>query len=145
MKVSLHHTGIIVPDLEKAAAFYKEWLGLSEHLHFDWDQSNDQVGDIVNLKDSAAKGVMLKGNGFRIELFEYSAPESSGDPASARSCDLGIRHIAFQFDDIDEAFQRLLDGGGSMHHEPVVSGSMKVIYCRDPFGNIVELMQSLKT
>ncbi len=145
MKVSLHHVGIIVPDLEKGVAFYKEWLDLNEHFHMGWDESNEVVGDIVDLDRSAATGVMLKGDGFRIELFEYSVPESAVDPASAKSCDLGIRHLALHFDDIDEACQRLLDGGGTMHHAPVVSGSMRTVYCRDPFGNIIELMQSLKS
>ena len=82
----------------------------------EWDESNEVVGDIVDLDRSAAAGVMLKGDGFRIELFEYSVPESTVDPASAKSCDLGIRHLALHFDDIDETCQRLLDGGGTMHH-----------------------------
>ena len=73
------------------------------------------IGDIVDLDCNAATGVMLKGDGFRIELFEYSAPESVVAPASAKSCDLGVRHLALHFDDIDEACQRLLDGGGTMH------------------------------
>ena len=146
MNVSFHHAGIVVPDLDQGIDFYQKLLGLTELFRFEWDQSGTaDVEKVINLSESAAKAVMLAGDNFRIELFEYSAPEQQGDPASGRACDPGIRHIAFQFDDIQAACQRLLQAGGSMHREPVQLGSTWAIYCRDPFGNIVELMQEVES
>lgn len=138
-----HHAGIVVPDLEKGIAFYRQFLGLDEQFRFQWDQSQTRVEDVIDLEDSAAKAAMLGGKNFHIELFEYVAPQQQGDPAERRPCDPGIRHIAFEFDDIDSACQRFVDGGGSMHHEPVKLGNTWAIYGRDPFGNIVELMQPI--
>jgi catechol 2,3-dioxygenase-like lactoylglutathione lyase family enzyme len=142
MKVSFHHAGIVVSDLDKAVTFYQKLLGLEKPSRFEWSQSqSDNVEKVINIKDSAARVAMLEGDGFNVELFEYSAPSQTGDPAGERPCDHGIRHIAFQFDDIDAACKRLIDAGGTMHHEPVRLGRTWAIYCRDPFGNIVELMQ----
>ncbi len=142
MKVSFHHAGIVVTDLDQGVAFYKKFLGLEESFPLEWSLDNPGASEaVINLKDSAATGMMLAGNGFNIELFKYTAPVQAGDPASGRPCDFGIRHIAFEFDDIHAAAKRLVDAGGSMHHEPVELGNITAVYCRDPFGNIIELMQ----
>jgi glyoxylase I family protein len=141
MRVSFHHAGIVVPDLDKGIAFYRKLLGLQEQSRFGWDESQERVEDVIDLKDSAAKAAMLAGEGFHVELFEYSAPQQQGDPAVGRPCDPGIRHIAFEFDDIKAACARFVEGGGTLHHDPVLLGTTWAIYGRDPFGNIVELMQ----
>jgi|TARA_B100000315_G_scaffold257265_1_gene305568 catechol 2,3-dioxygenase-like lactoylglutathione lyase family enzyme len=142
MKASFHHAGIVVPDLDAGITFYQNLLDLKEQFRQEWDTTSPVVEDVINLKDSAAKYVMLAGDGFNVELFEYSTPKPSGDPATRRPCDPGIRHIGFVFDDIVEACDRLIKGGGTMHHGPVQLGTTWAIYCRDPFGNIVELMQT---
>jgi glyoxylase I family protein len=101
------------------------------------------VGQVIGLKDSAARVIMLEGANCHLELFEYSAPEARGDPRSERASDRGIAHMAFTFDDIDAAWQRFKDAGGVMHNKPVRLGDTMAIYCRDPFGNIIELTQPL--
>jgi catechol 2,3-dioxygenase-like lactoylglutathione lyase family enzyme len=146
MTTKFHHAGIVVPDLEKAHKFYAHLLGVEELFRFEWDDTADPAIDspskqIINLAGSAAKAAMLKGENYHLELFEYLAPEQKGNPESERPCDRGIAHIAFQFDDIDAACKRLVDAGGTMHHDPVKMGKSWAIYTRDPFGNIVELMQ----
>lgn len=144
MATKFHHVGLVVPDLEKANAFYKHLLELEELSRFDRDETSElNVYEVINLKDSAAKAIMLKGENYHLELFEYSAPKQNGNPEAERPCDLGIAHIAFQFDDIEAACKRLKEAGGTMHHGPVQLGSTLAIYTRDPFGNIVELMQEL--
>ena len=142
MTVKFHHAGIVVPDLDAGVAFYTALLQLDELFRFEWDQSSaTPVEEVINLRNSAAKAVMLGGENFNVELFEYSAPDRQGDPAVRRACDPGIRHIAFEFDDINAACERFIKGGGTMHQGPVRLGSTWAIYARDPFGNIVELMQ----
>jgi catechol 2,3-dioxygenase-like lactoylglutathione lyase family enzyme len=144
MATTFHHAGLVVPDLEKADKFYRHLLGLEELFRFEWDESSDlPVAEVINLAGSAAKAIMLKGENYHLELFEYVAPEQQGNPESERPCDRGIAHIAFEFDDIDAACKRLVEAGGTMHHDPVKLGNSWAIYTRDPFGNIVELMQPL--
>ena len=58
-----------------------------------------------------------------------------------RACDPGIAHIAFQVTDIDMVFDNFKAAGGVVHNSPVKVGEGYSIYCRDPFGNIIELME----
>ena len=144
MEVTFHHFGIVVPDLEKASQFYRQALGFEERYRFSWEaEENSLAGQVIDVENSAADVVMLEGAGCYLELFEYHAPESRGDPKSERASDRGIAHLAFSFDDIDAAWQRFKDAGGAMHNKPVRLGDTMAIYCRDPFGNIIELMQHL--
>jgi catechol 2,3-dioxygenase-like lactoylglutathione lyase family enzyme len=142
MATRFHHAGLVVPNLEQADLFYRSFLEIEEAFRFEWDESDsDSVSQVINLTDSAAKAIMLKGENYNIELFEYSAPQQKGDPAADRPCDPGIAHIAFEFDDIQKACERFKSAGGTLHRDPVKLGTTWAIYGRDPFGNIVELMQ----
>jgi predicted enzyme related to lactoylglutathione lyase len=82
----------------------------------------------------------MKGPNCYLELFEYESPEQRGDPNERRACDPGIAHIAFQVKDIDTVFDKFRVAGGVVHNSPVKVGEGYSIYCRDPFGNIIELM-----
>lgn len=145
MSAKFHHPGLVVPDLEKACTFYKDLLEIEEVSRFSWDRStSDFVATVINLKDSAAEAIMLKGDNFNFELFQYSSPVQHGNPANKRPCDPGIAHIAFEFDDINAACQRFKQGGGTLPGDPVDLGGTLAIYGRDPFGNIIELMQPIK-
>jgi len=144
MEVTFHHFGIVVPDLEKASQFYQQALGFKEQYRFGWEAEQGSLAEqVIDVENSAARMVMLEGANCHLELFEYSAPESRGDPRSERASDRGIAHLAFTFDDIDAAWQRFKDAGGVMHNKPVRLDDTMAIYCRDPFGNIIELMQPL--
>jgi catechol 2,3-dioxygenase-like lactoylglutathione lyase family enzyme len=144
MSNRFHHAGLVVPDLDKGIAFYQALLGLKLLFRRAWTEDQKAAKDVINLSDSAAEYAMLGGDGYNIELFEYSAPPQIGDPAENRPCDPGIRHIGFEFDDIEAASERFVEAGGTMHHDPVDMGGTLAIYCRDPFGNIVELMQPVE-
>ena len=145
MSIRLHHAGIVVPDLESAITFYSEFLGLKEDFRFAWDESDrEDIETVIDLSESAASAVMLEGDGYHLELFEYRAPSSTVDPSTERACDSGIRHLAFEVSDIEEACGRFLRAGGTLHHAPVPLGNSLCIYGRDPFGNIIELMQPIE-
>lgn len=142
MSARFHHAGLVVPDLEKACTFYKDLLGIEEVSRFSWEPSTgDFAAAVINLEGTAADAIMLAGENFNFELFQYSAPQQHGDPASRRPCDPGVRHIAFEFDDVHAACDRFKAGGGTLHNNPVDLGGTLAIYGRDPFGNIIELMQ----
>ncbi len=144
MTAKFHHAGLVVADLEKATSFYQQFLGLREVNRFQWDESdNDRISSVIGLENSAAKLVMLEGENYRIELFEYSAPAERAESNAVRPCDPGITHIAFEFEDIHQACDNFKSAGGTLHRDPVKLGNLWAIYGRDPFGNIVELMQSV--
>jgi len=142
MIVGFHHPGIVVPDLERARDFYTRALGFEYIRAFDWEQSNNgQDIAVMGIGGTSAKCAIMKGPNCYLELFEYLSPEQKGNPAERRACDPGIAHIAFQVTNIQQVFEQFKAAGGVVHNSPAKVGEGYSIYCRDPFGNIIELME----
>lgn len=140
MILGFAHPGIVVPDLERAREFYENMFGFEVIAEENWN--NDSFYDQgTGLKYSAAKGYVLKGHNCYLELFEYSAPvQIAQKPIDLGANEIGIRHLAFYVDDIWREYHRLKKLGGSHMNEPVGNEEVGyVVYCRDPFGNIIEL------
>jgi len=58
----------------------------------------------------------------------------------------GFGHIAFAVDDVDEALQAVIAAGGGAVGEVATAevkgvGLIRLVYARDPEGNIVELQK----
>lgn len=56
----------------------------------------------------------------------------------------GFAHIAFHADNVEEILNKLIENGGEKYGELVTTiidgvGKLKVIYTRDPEGNIIEI------
>ena len=140
MIVGFHHPGIVVPDLERAKEFYSSALGFEYIRDFDWDRSESEHGvAVMGVADTAARCAIMKGPNCYLELFQYLSPEPKGDPMERRACDPGIAHIAFQVTNIQQVFERFKAAGGIVHNGPVKTGEGYSIYCRDPFGNIIDI------
>jgi catechol 2,3-dioxygenase-like lactoylglutathione lyase family enzyme len=136
------HPGLVVPDLEKARRFYEEMFGFRYLCDEGW--SDSAVADrVVGLQKSACRGVTLAGHNCFLELFEFSEPHppvSGSEPAGAHVP--GIRHLCFFVDDCRAEYERLLELGGEPLGEPMdIGGGVYTVYCRDPFGNIIELAE----
>ena len=86
---------------------------------------------------------MLRGSGGHLELWRYSAPAQTGrDPGAQGANELGLRHLAIEVTDVAAALDRVVELGGAKLGAPVElsSDGAAVVYCRDPFGTILELM-----
>lgn len=142
MILGFAHPGLVVADLEAARSFYEKMFGFRHFCDEGW-QNNATVDKAVGLKGSACKGYTLAGHNCYLELFEFSAPNQEGpSPAELGPHDLGIRHLAFFVEDCFAEYQRLLDLGGDILGEPTdLGGGIHAVYCRDPFGNIIELAE----
>lgn len=140
MILAFAHPGLVVPDLERAREFYEQMFGFSVLGEEGW--SDSPVADRgVGLKGSATRGYLLAGHNCHLELWQYSAPQSTGhDPATLLTHEHGIRHLAFYVDDVQVETERFIALGGSALGEPIGGdGAPWVAYLRDPFGNIIEL------
>lgn len=142
MILAFAHPGIVVPDLEAAVTFYYKMFGfevINQEGWSDCPEADLAVGAI----NSACKGHMMKGHNCFLELWQYSSPTQSVEqPGKLGAQELGIRHLAFYVDDCRHEYERLLDLGGQVLGEPVASeNGVYVAYCRDPFGNIIELCE----
>jgi glyoxylase I family protein len=136
------HPGLVVSDLEKAKTFYEKMFGFRHFCDEGW-QDNATVDKAVGVAGSACKGVTLAGHNCYLEMFEFSAPDQlAASPVDIGPHELGIRHLAFFVDDCRAEYQRLLDLGGDMLGEPTdIGDGVYTVYCRDPFGNIIELAE----
>jgi len=136
------HPGLVVPDLEKARTFYERMFGFRHFCDEGW-QDNPVVDRAVGTSGSTCRGVTLAGHNCYLELFEFSSPEPSlPDASDAGPHEPGIRHLCFFVDDCRAEYQRLLELGGSPLGEPTdIGGGVYTVYCRDPFGNIIELAE----
>lgn len=83
---------------------------------------------------------------FYMEIFKsnevppISSPENDGYPFK------GLKHIAFQVDDIDEAIKNVTDyrvSLGPLSFEDFIPG-WRTVWIKDPEGNIVEISQGYK-
>lgn len=118
--MKLLHVGLIVADLEAAAAFYEGVLGLARiprpELGFDgifYDVGNGQEIHLMRLANPYTDAVL---------------PEHGGRD----------RHIALQAADLDDIKRRLQAAG--VPYSMSKSGRA-ALFCRDPDGNAIELCE----
>lgn len=142
MILGFAHPALVVPDLERAREFYEAMFGFSHAGDEGWADRPD-IDQCLQLQGSASKGYMLKGHNCYLELFEFTAPEQHGpEPASLGVHEPGIRHLSFYVDDCWQELERFKHLGGQAMGEPVGSDEEGwAVYCRDPFGNVLELAE----
>lgn len=143
MILAFAHPGIVVPNLEKAIDFYQRMFGFEVISHESWTKPSPDYDQGIGLKNSEARGCLMKGHNCYLELFQFtSPPQSFKHPGNLLAHEPGIRHIAFYVDDARSEYQRLLKLGGQVLGQPVGSEEAGyVVYARDPFGNIIELSE----
>jgi glyoxylase I family protein len=134
----LHHSGILVADMERAATFYLEVFD-GRYL-FKPAVNRGPSARFVMGGDSDAIGFAFCYIGFgtgAIELMQFVADP----PAWAVTPRTGILpHFAMRVDDVDETVRRVVEHGGRLlWPEPMDWGGRKVMYVADPDGTPIEL------
>ena len=142
MILAFAHPCLVVPDLERAREFYERMFGFEVISEEGWDENPD-LDAATGLKRSSCRGYMLKGHNCFLELFEFEAPDATArQPRFLDAHEPGIRHLAFYVDDCWSEYQRLQELGGIAMGVPAGDPeSGYAVYCRDPFGNIIELAE----
>ncbi|MBU3109946.1 SMU1112c/YaeR family gloxylase I-like metalloprotein [Clostridium lacusfryxellense] len=89
----IHHIAIICSNYEKSKEFYVQILGLKI------------IKEIYRKERQSYKLDLAVGPEYQIELFSFpNSPERSSYPESR-----GLRHLAFEVDNIDDAIKELTD------------------------------------
>jgi catechol 2,3-dioxygenase-like lactoylglutathione lyase family enzyme len=139
----MDHVGIVVDDLAAAKAFFGE-LGLE--LQGGGQVEGGWVDRIVGLEGVRVEFAMVEtpdGHG-RLELIKFHAPSGADGDRRAPANTPGLRHVAFEVDDIDAAVAGLRDRGGELVGEVERAGnSYRLCYSRGPEGIIVELAERI--
>ena len=118
--LSIHHVSLVVADTQRAVDFYHGVLGLAV---------------CNNRPDLGFGGAWLKIGDRQIHLLEVENP----DPVTGRPAHGGRdRHLAMSVDHLDEIESRLNDKGITVSRS---RSGRAALFCRDPDGNGVELIQ----
>ena len=137
----IDHTALSVPDMDKALDFYSGVLGFEVLMNFAWPSGAKPLDDLVGLPDSASKVAMLKLGDTKLEIFQYQNPEGKPQDADRPVCDHGIIHLCLAVSDIRDEYTRLAEAGVRFNSEPIDMGKETCVYGRDPFGNVLELIE----
>ena len=138
----INHIAISTPNLERLAAFYCEQLGFEHVFKLNWDIGNVAYDNITGLRDSSARGLILRLGNACIELFEYSTPTPRLAMAMRPESDHGITHVCLQVTEIAAEYERLRANGMQFHSPPqTVGGGIWSAHGRDPDGNVIELLE----
>ena len=143
MNIQIRHIGVVVFDIEKTLGFYRDMLGFS--IVRDTEEYGGYIDTLLGEKGASVRTVKLSsGSNTLIELLYFSSP--SAEPGQQKVCTAGFSHIALTVEKIDAAYKKLQQKGIVFISAPQVSPDRraKVVFCRDPEGNLVELVEGLK-
>ena len=143
----IDHVNLVVDDLPSMVEFYERVLKLRvtrrATISGPWIEAAtgyaDVEADVVYLNADAGAGV---------ELIQYREPDGPRPAELGEPNTKGIRHIAFRVQDLDsivaaarEAGVEFLSEIQSVAVKQVDFGNhrKRLVYCRDPEGNLLEL------
>ncbi|MDX8055399.1 VOC family protein [Lentzea sp. BCCO 10_0798] len=140
----MHHVGMTVTDLAAAVAFFEE-LGME--LEGKAHMEGAFVDGVIGLEGSTSDIAMMKtpDGRYRIELSQFQAPQSIDGGSRAPIHALGLRHVAFTIDDLDDTLARLKPHGAELvKNVETYEDVLKTCYVRGPEGILVELCEYLR-
>jgi len=139
----VRHAGIVTNNLEKMAEFYRSLGFIDENRAIETGLFIDQVVQLDNVEVEWIK--LRSPDGFLLELLQYHSHPQQYYGAQAKSNDLGCSHMAFTVDDISSVCQHIKKSGGTVNREPAISPdvNVKVAYCHDPEGVLIEIVEEL--
>jgi len=118
--LSIHHVSLVVSNTQQSVTFYTDLLGLSV---------------IDERPELSFAGAWLDIGDQQIHLLEVPNP----DPVENRPEHGGRdRHLALAVDNLPEIEQRLKDMGATY---TMSKSGRAALFCRDPDGNALELIQ----
>jgi len=143
MITHFRHTGIVVSNLEASLNFYSGLFGFKVVRRMD--ESGEYIDNMSALKDVRVTTVkMAVPDGNLIELLYYHS--HPGMPGKHHEIyEIGVSHIAFTVDNLEQEYNRLIKAGVQFNAPPQFSpdGYAKVTFCKDPDGNLIELVEVL--
>lgn len=146
--IAINHVGISVTDLERAIQFYTETFGFRvlRKVRINTESSSTEALIFKDIFKDRLKIVdvawLNSANGVGLELFEFIDPKSEQITDSFENWKKHFSHICITDPNIDELCNKIKRNGGSKYSEvwnPVKGKEYKLVACKDPFGNFIEI------
>lgn len=139
---NIRHLGLVVVDLERALAFYRDLLGL--HIQGKTDEKGSFISKILATKNVEVKTVKLSAddNSTRIELLKFN---NSKTKKKISLVEPGFTHIALTVKNLDELYLKLKKAKIKFNCSPTITpnGTIKILFCEDFEGNYLELIEEI--
>jgi lactoylglutathione lyase family protein len=146
--VTFSHIGITVPDLDRAVAFYTEALGLyvimpPTTVNHDESAIGQMCDDVFGEGWGSFRIAHLAtADRIGVELFEF--PNTKPESAPFEYWRPKLFHFCVQDPDLEARMELIKKHGGRVRMRQVRSyfpgeKPYRMVYCEDPFGNIIEL------
>jgi len=135
--VSISHFAVCVSDLERSRRFYTEALGFTVSHEVD---ILPPFHTLTEFDDIDGHAIFLKHGDITFELAGYKTPEVVG-PAERRPMNqLGITHLAFTVENLQDTAARIDEHGGTALRHTFVPGAFgDMMFATDPAGTRLEL------
>lgn len=133
------HFGLAVSDVDRSERFYCNVLGFTVGEAYDIDEGLD---GIMELSEVRVHSRFLRRPDISIELLFYRSPPAFGARERRPMNQYGLTHMSFWVADLDQAIAKVPQFGGVVHmHTRALIYGNTLIYCSDPDGIRIELMQ----
>jgi len=139
------HTNLVARDWRRLARFYVEVFGCVP-VPPERDLSGAWLDALTAIEQAHLTGIHLllpgqPAGGVTLEIFSYGRMPARPLPGVNEP---GFGHIAFLVDDVDAALAAVRAAGGGAvgkvsSAEVAGAGTIRVVYARDPEGNVIEL------
>jgi catechol 2,3-dioxygenase-like lactoylglutathione lyase family enzyme len=143
----LAHSAICVPDVQAAARWYADVLGLrvlSPPYRMDGAQIERDMGELVPSPVIVTAAIVGFAKDDRvIELIEYpAAGVSAPEPGRPSVTKAGITHVGMVCDDIAATRAELERRGVEFLTAGVADvAGLRTTWCRDPWGTVIILLE----
>lgn len=145
MEFRSSHLAICVTDLKRSIHFY-EALGFACSAQFELLPGiSAPINVLLELENvHLVAQFMQRSDGATLELLEFKSPSLTSKTARRSFGNVGFTHLSFYVDDMAAAMDMLEDHGGiALRHTAThfSSPGMKAVFCMDPDGVRIELME----
>ena len=146
--ISINHIAISVPDVKKGMKWYQEVMGFTiVRGPVELTSDNIQVGKALNnIFGSKFKRLrivwMSSANNIGVEIFQFIQPKQLIKKKQIEYWSGGVIHIAVTERNVEHLLSKVTKTGGkqiSKLWELDPKKHHKLVFCSDPFGNIIEI------
>ncbi len=138
----LHHASFTVENLDRSAAFYRDFLGLK--LEGVWEREAEYAEAVTGVPGARLRLAYFTLENASFELVEYL--EGKGKKIDTSPNNIGSAHVCFITPDFEEILGRIGEWGGKIAGKicSVPAGAnrgKRVVYVKDPDGNTLEILE----
>jgi glyoxylase I family protein len=142
----VRHIGITVSDLDKSLEFYRDYLGFKvEKQMVESGECIDRFSALEGVSVTTVKMSGTEPTGMIELLYYHSHNDDSPQSADYPITRVGCSHFALTISDLDSLYENLINAGIRFNYPVQISpdGNVKIAFCRDPDGNLIELVEEL--